>query len=89
MEISFWKRWLKFNIYKKLWSLILGRPWTFASRDIWHQFEYIPIVALFVGGYYFGKYGGDLLSTLIIFTIGYILGHFFWGKVYIKNQKGN
>ena len=78
----------KMNPYKRLWTLIGGRPWTYISRDVWHQAEYVPIVLLFAGGYYFCKTGGDLLSTLIIFTIGYIFGHFFWGRIYIKGQKG-
>ena len=69
------------NPYKWLWSKLGGRPWTFISRDIWHQLEYVPIVGLFIGGYYFGKLGGDLLSAFIIFTIGYIAGNFFWGRI--------
>lgn len=77
------------NIYKALWSKIGGRPWTFISRDVWHQLEYVPIVLLFAGGYYFGRTGGELLPVLIIFTIGYIMGHFFWGTSYIPGQKGN
>ena len=82
------KDWLGYNLYKKLWVLLGKRPWTFISRDIWHQFEYVPIVILFAGGYYYATYGGDLLDLLIKFTIGYILGHFFWGRIYIKGQQG-
>jgi len=83
-----WEAWKTYNLYKKLWSLVGGRPWTFISRDAWHKIEYVPIVLLFIGGYYFCKFGGDLLTTWIIFTIGYIFGHFFWGKEYEPNQLG-
>jgi len=76
------------NLYKELWSRIGGRPWTFISRDVWHKFEYVPIVLLFVGGYYFGRFEGNLLEVFIVFTIGYIFGHFFWGRDWISGQKG-
>lgn len=79
------------NIYKWLWSKIGGRPWTYITRDIWHNLEYLPIFFIFTAGYLLGKYTGwmTLLVVFIAFTIGYIFGHFFWGTSYIPGQKGD
>ncbi len=85
-----WKKWVGFNIYKKLWSIIGGRPWTWITRDIWHQLEYIMQVAWFfigVGIYIWLGWFGVLLFFMF-YTFGYINGHFFWGKKYIPNQGG-
>ncbi len=78
------------NLYKELWSRIGGRPWTFISRDVWHQIEYVPIVVLLMVGFALGRSltWWEFGQLLIAFTIGYILGHFFWGRDYIKNQQG-
>lgn len=85
-----WEKWLGYSIYKKLWSIIGGRPWTFISRDIWHQFEYImQMVWLFTGvGVYVLAGWWGVLWFCIVYTLGYINGHFFWGKEYIPGQKG-
>jgi len=78
-----WKE-LKANPYKFLWSRIGGRPWTYISRDIYHKVEYIVMVSLFSGGFFLGLSG--LLSWkwfLVLigaYTIGFIHGHFFWGR---------
>lgn len=87
-----WKKWLTYSPYKKLWSIILGRPWTYVARDIYHQFEYIILVSLFIGGYAAGqshlvswKWLFVLMST---YTIGFIHGHFFWGTKYTPGQPG-
>jgi len=85
-----WKRWLSYSLYKKLWSVIGGRPWTFITRDIWHQFEYIMQVAWFfigIGVYIWIGWFGVLLF-ITFYTFGYINGHFFWGKQHIPNQQG-
>jgi hypothetical protein len=86
------------NIYEALWSRIGGRPWTFISRDVWHKLEYIPIVFIFLTAFFIGFYWprivgwagehpiGSMLCGVAVFTIGYILGHFFWGKKYIPFQ---
>ena len=81
------------NIYKALWSRIGGRPWTYIARDIYHKLEYIWLVSLFVGGFAVGMSGlvswKWLLVIMAAYTIGYIHGHFFWGKEYIPNQPGD
>ncbi len=82
--------WLQYSVYKKLWSIIGGRPWTFITRDIWHQFEYIMQMAWFfigIGIYIWIGWFGVLLF-IIFYTLGYINGHFFWGKKYMPWQKG-
>ena len=80
------------DIYKWLWSRIGKRPWTYIARDIYHKFEYIWLVGLFVGGFAVGisrlvswKW---LLVIMAAYTIGYIHGHFFWGSKYIEGQEG-
>ena len=87
------KIWLRFSPYKKLWSLIGGRPWTYISRDIYHKAEYIWLVVIFIGGYAVGQSGlvnwKWFLVIMIAYTVGYIHGHFFWGRDYIPNQKGD
>jgi len=95
-----WKKWLGYDIYKKLWSLVGGRPWTFISRDVWHKLEYFPIMLLLFAGWFSGRYWDiifdyfaehpmvALAGLFSISTIWYIFGHFFWGRDYIPNQKG-
>lgn len=86
-----WKAWLKFNPYKKLWSLTpINRPFTYALRDLWHKAEFVWIVALIAVGVWLGHNFDwiEVLKILGIFTIGYIGGHLFWGKQYIEDQKG-
>ena len=78
------------NPYKMLWSKIGGRPWTFILRDLWHKFEYFWIVALvslgvWMGGNFDWK---QILIGWLIFSLGYIFGHLFWGKKYIENEQG-
>ncbi len=88
--MSFWKKWLDYNIYKKLWSVVGGRPWTYIYRDVWHKFEWFPQMQWLVTGaigYYFGGWKG-LLIAVGIYTFGYINGHFFWGKKYVAEQQG-
>ena len=87
-------KWQRFwsNPYKwGLWHWIGGRPWTYISKDIWHQLEYIMQIAWFfigVGVYIWLDWFGVLLF-IIFYTFGYINGHFFWGKKYIPGQKGD
>ncbi len=86
-----WKEWLKYGSYKKLWSLIGKRPWTWIYRDIWHKLEWFPQMQwLFTGVlvyYFFGWWG--VLWFCLAYSYGYINGHFFWGKKYIPNQGVN
>ena len=90
-----WKKWLGYNLYKKLWSLIGGRPWTFISRDVWHKLEIVPIMVFlhcgFFHGYFWAKYEISLwwlIPLEVVSILWYVLGHFFWGKEYIPDQKG-
>jgi len=79
------------NIYKWLWSKIGGRPWTYIIRDFYHKFEYFIILGGFSAGYFLRPYIDIKLFWIIIgvLTIGYILGHLFWGKDWQEGQKGN
>ena len=81
------------RVYHFLWSKFGGRPWTYIARDIYHKLEYLILVSLFIGGYAVGKSGlvswKWFLVTMASYTIGYIHGHFFWGKEYIPGQRGD
>lgn len=95
-----WKEWLTYNPYKKLWSLIGKRPWTYLTRDFYHKAEFgILLISLLVG-FFFRHFYEDIISWfifypwgLLIFTLGvstlwFILGHIFWGTTYQENQPG-
>ena len=79
------------KLYKMLWSRIGGRPWTYISRDVYHKYEYEVLIGLLISGYH----AHDILTTkefywtLGAITLGYIWGHFFWGREYIPGQKGD
>ena len=89
-----WKKWLGYNLYKKLWSLVGGRPWTYIYRDLWHTYEilmqvqwfWIAVLVLWLLGVSVPL--KDLLIFWAIYTFGYINGHFFWGRDWIPNQPG-
>ena len=85
-----WKKWLKYNPYKKLWSLVGGRPWTYISRDFYHKVEYVVIVGFTVLGYYLHTWVShkDFWIGVGVLTVGFILGHFFWGRKWIPEQEG-
>ena len=87
-----WKKWLSYDPYKKLWSLIGGRPWTYISRDIYHKVEYVVLVGLFTLGYTVGHEmeisWKVFLIGIAVYSVGFIHGHFFWGRDYIPNQQG-
>ena len=80
------------NPYEWLWSRIGCRPWTYVARDLYHKFEYIWLVGLFISGFAVGISGlvswKWLLVIMAAYTIGYIHGHFFWGTEYKENQEG-
>jgi len=96
-----WKEWLGYSIYKKLWSLIGKRPWTFIRRDWWHEYEIINIVFFVSVGFLSGLFYCQILQWLFsawyhliilvasVYFIGAIQGHFYWGKTWIKGQQDN
>lgn len=76
--------------YKWWWTRFIGRPWTFFMRDVWHKYEIIPIVIIStVAGVVTTTWGiKQLFASLLVLSVGYLLGHLFWGKKYIENQQG-
>jgi len=77
------------NIYHTLWRAIGGRPWTYILRDIWHKYEGLCIIALVAIGAILGyRLWPFVFWLLLVFALGYIAGHLFWGKKYIPNQQG-
>lgn len=77
------------NIYKWIWSHTpINRPFTFFLRDVWHEAEFVWIIALISVGVVLGHNFDWLLILKVmgIFTTGYIAGHLFWGKEYQENQ---
>lgn len=90
-----YSKWLDYNIYKKLWSLIGGRPWTYILRDIWHRFEWFPQMEWYAYGalthYAIEKFNLPWWVHFIpiaLYTHGYIKGHIHWGTKYEPGQKG-
>ena len=76
------------NLYKELWSRIGGRPWTYITRDLWHKAEFVWIIGLVAAGVWLGHNFDwlEVIKIMGIFTIGFIFGHFFWGKDWRENQ---
>ncbi len=75
------------KIYRSLWSKLGWRPWTYILRDTWHKLEGLWIVGLVAIGALLGHWLWDLIFWfLLVFVLGYIAGHLFWGKEYISDQ---
>ena len=76
------------NLYKDIWSRIGGRPWTYIIRDTWAKAEFAWIVGLVSLGAWLGHVF-DLSTVLpgwLVFSLGFLFGHLFWGKKYIPGQ---
>jgi len=86
-----WKQWLTFSPYKKLWSIIGKRPWTYIYRDLYRNIEiFIQLQWFFTGlavYYFWGWFGVWMFCGF--YTFGYINGHFFWGRDIIEGQQGD
>ncbi len=78
------------DLYKWLWSKIGGRPWTYILMDAWDNTEFFWIVGLVSLGIWLGhNYGWrSILIGWLIFSVGYIAGHLFWGTKHIPGQEG-
>lgn len=76
--------------YKMLWSRIGGRPWTYILRDLWDDAEFLWIVTLVSLGIWLGHtFSFDtVIKGWLIFSLGYLAGHLFWGTKHIPGQKG-
>ena len=85
-----WKRWLGYDLYKKLWFWA-GRPFTYILRDLYLRAEFVWIIGLVAIGVAIGHHYDWIivLKIMVIFTIGYIFGHLFWGRDYIEGEKGD
>jgi hypothetical protein len=79
------------KLYRWLWTRIGGRPWTYIIRDAWYKAEFFWIAGLVSLGVWLGhNYGWKvILIGWLIFSAGYLAGHFFWGKEYIPGQVEN
>ena len=80
-------KWLE-GLYRKLWTRIGGRPWTYIIRDCWHKLEWFWITGLVGIGVWLGHAFDwkTILAGWLIFNIGYICGHLFWGTPYKPGQ---
>lgn len=76
--------------YKWWWEKIGGRPWTYILRDAWHNAEFFWLVGLVSLGIWLGHtFTFDVvIKGWLIFSVGYLFGHLFWGTSYIRGQKG-
>jgi len=96
-----WKKWLGYNLYKKFWSVIGGRPWTFIRRDIYHLAPLVNIVVFITIGFFSGLFYHEILQWVTsawwhpialvatFWFIGVLQSHFHWGKDWIEGQKGD
>lgn len=84
------REWLGYNLYKKLWSLVGGRPWTYIMRDFYQTFEFFIIMGFFSLGYFLRPYLNvrEFMILVISGTIFFILGHVLWGTKHIPGQEG-
>ncbi len=85
-----WRKWMGFGLYQKLWSLIGGRPWTFIWRDIYHSAPIVVQVVWFMIGVAIYQWQGWRGVAIFwpIYMLGFVGGHFHWGKGWIKGQRG-
>jgi len=83
-----WRKWLAYNPYKKLWFWA-GRPFTYIIRDTWYKAEFVWIISLVAVGVWLGHQFDwlEVIRIMVIFTIGFIAGHLFWGKKYVEGQR--
>ena len=81
-----WKKWLGYNAYKKLWSLIGGRPWTYIMRDFAHQNPFLMLLI----GFFFALVVKSYLrwDYLVVGSLCFLAAHLFWGTKYRKGQQG-
>ncbi len=89
VKMNLWQKIIK-NPYRWLiWQWLGGRPLTYQLRDLWHKGEYVWIIVLIAVGVTMGHHFDwlEVLKILGVFTIGFILGHVFWGKVYWAGQR--
>jgi hypothetical protein len=76
------------NLYRRLWQTIGGRPWTYILRDIWHKYEGLCIIGTIIVGAALGHWLWPLVFwLLLVFALGYLSGHLFWGTRYIPGQQ--
>ena len=85
-----WKKWLGYSIYKKLWSLIGSRPWTYIIRDARQKYPTPWMLGVMAVGIVIGHYLWSwwLLIGFGILLVGILWGHLWWGSKYIPNQRG-
>ena len=81
-----WRKWLGYNLYKKLWSLIGSRPWTYIMRDFAYQNPFLVLLLGFFAG--ITLYSFLEWRDLIIGSTFFLLAHLFWGTKYRRNQQG-
>jgi len=86
-----WKKWSGYGLYKKLWSVIGGRPWTYIWRDLYHTAPIvIQLLWFFIGvGVYLYAGWKAVVVFWLVYLFGFIEGHFHWGKKWVKGQQGD
>ena len=79
------------KFYRFIWSNTTGRPYTYILRDLWHKAEFFWIVVLVSAGVWLG-HNYDWKTIMVgwlLFSLGYLAGHLFWGTPYIPDQGGD
>lgn len=68
------------KLYKKLWTKLGGRPWTYIIRDEAKAEPLVMFTLFLAAGIAIGKLAGpDWWKWLIALFAGEVLGHLFWG----------
>lgn len=88
------------SFYKWLYTHLTPwwkRPWTFVIRDIYHEAEWLiqmiwlslglALIAVFVPWLITLNTWQIALVIIGVYTFGYVNGHCFWGKRWIKGEK--
>ena len=67
------------KLYKKLWSKIGGRPWTYITRDVDREWPLLfPMVFLGIGIFIVKVFKNNWKWIVLAIIVGSIIGHIFW-----------
>ena len=88
------------KIYRWFWSHTIGRPFTYWRRDVYHLAPLVNIVVFVTVGFLAGFFYPTIFYWVqlkwyhlvelfaLAWFIGVLQSHFYWGKEYVKGQKG-
>lgn len=74
------------KLYEWFWKHTIGRPYTYAIRDFYHE---NPILWIFLEAWtiYLINFLWDIPWWVWFFiSLGVLLGHLFWGKSWVPDE---